>query len=110
MHNGNRVLVFMYGLASALVGPFAFQARLIDMPIAFFLGTIVGFLQLILAPKSELYSNVFEISAAVFTSFLARAFGTIGGGDVFCFSALAQSAIAMILPGYIVCKFQSQQS
>ncbi|KAI9838388.1 MAG: hypothetical protein M1819_005657 [Sarea resinae] len=96
------LLVLVYGLASASVGPFAFGARWIDLPIAFILGCLLGVLQLIVAPKSDLYSNVFEISAAVLTSFLARAFGSIRGGDLFCFSALAQSAIALILPGYTV--------
>jgi uncharacterized membrane protein YjjP (DUF1212 family) len=113
------LLVGVYGLASAAVAPFgksthlgslpyltnsclAFEGRLIDLPIAFFLGCILGFLQLIVAPRSDLYSNVFEISAAVLTSFLARAFGSIRGGSVFCFSALAQSSIALILPGYLV--------
>ncbi|KAI6714403.1 hypothetical protein JHW43_003063 [Diplocarpon mali] len=100
--NNPWVLVFVYGCASATVGPFAFQARLIDLPIAFLLGSILGFLQLIVAPRSDFYSNVFEISAAVLTSFLARAFGSIRGGDLFCFSALAQSSIALILPGYMV--------
>ena len=100
----SRVIVLTYGLASACVGPFAFQARFIDLPIIFGLGTILGTLQLIVAPKSDLYSNVFEISAAVLTSFLARAFGSIRGGNLFCFSALAQSAIALILPGYTVRK------
>jgi uncharacterized membrane protein YjjB (DUF3815 family) len=33
---------------------------------------------------------------------LARAFGSIRGGNLFCFSALAQSSIALILPGYMV--------
>ena len=61
-------------------------------------------MQLIIAPKSELYSNIFEITAAVLTSFLARAFGSIRDGELFCFSALAQSSIALILPGYIVRK------
>ncbi|KAI9823711.1 MAG: hypothetical protein M1832_002268 [Thelocarpon impressellum] len=96
------VIVFVYGLASACVGPFAFQARLIDLPVIFGLGTILGVLQIILAPKSDLYSNVFEISATVLTSFLARALGSVSGGDLFCFSALAQSSIALILPGYTV--------
>ncbi|KAF1989934.1 pheromone-regulated membrane protein, partial [Aulographum hederae CBS 113979] len=96
------LLVFMYGVASVCVGPFAFQARLIDLPIAFFLGCIVGFLNLIVAPRAQVYSNVFEIAAAVITSCLARAFGSINGGTVFCFSALAQSSIALILPGYMV--------
>lgn len=96
------VLILAYGLASASVGPFAFNARLIDTPIAFVLGCILGFLQLYIAPKSDLYSNVFEIAATVLTSFLSRAFGSISGGSVFCFSALAQSSIALILPGYTV--------
>ncbi|KAL4921990.1 putative DUF1212 domain membrane protein Prm10 [Aspergillus aurantiobrunneus] len=98
------LLILFHGLASASVGPFAFGARPIDMPIAFLLGCLLGILQLILSPRSHLYSNVFEISAAVLTSFLARAFGSIPykGGYLFCFSALAQSAIALILPGYLV--------
>ena len=100
------LLVVVYGFASACVGPFAFGARLIDLPIAFLLGCLLGILQLILAPKSELYSNIFEISAAVLTSFLARAFGSIRGGNLFCFSALAQSSIALILPGYTVRKYR----
>ena len=94
--------VVIYGFASMCVGPFAFGARPVDMPIAFFLGCLLGIMQLILAPRSELYSNIFEISAAVLTSFLARAFGSIKGGRLFCFSALAQSAIALILPGYTI--------
>ncbi|KAL1585618.1 hypothetical protein WHR41_05962 [Cladosporium halotolerans] len=96
------VRIPIYGLASVCVGPFAFGARLIDLPIAFILGCLVGILQLVVAPRSDLYANVFEIGAAVITSFLARAFGSIRGGDLFCFSALAQSSIALILPGYIV--------
>ncbi|KAL9026906.1 MAG: hypothetical protein Q9196_004500 [Gyalolechia fulgens] len=96
------LLVPVYGLASACVGPFAFGARPIDLPIAFLLGCCLGIMQLILAPKSELYSNIFEVTAAVLTSFLARAFGSIRNGELFCFSALAQSSIALILPGYTV--------
>jgi uncharacterized membrane protein YjjP (DUF1212 family) len=101
-------LVLMYGFASSTVGPFAFKARPIDMPIIFCLGCIVGLMQHVLAPRSTLYSNVFEVTAAVVTSFLARAFGSIrvnrGGESVelFCFSAMAQSSIALILPGFMV--------
>jgi uncharacterized membrane protein YjjP (DUF1212 family) len=94
----------VFGLAAVCVGPFAFQARLIDLPISFILGCILGVLQLVVAPASDLYANVFEIVATVITSFLSRAFGSIpyGDGYLFCFSALAQSSIALILPGYIV--------
>lgn len=94
--------IFLYGCAATCVGPFAFGARLIDLPVAFMLGTILGVLQLVVAPRSDLYANVFEVVAAVVTSFLARAFGSINGGNTFCFSALAQASIALILPGYIV--------
>ncbi|CAK7272782.1 hypothetical protein SEPCBS119000_005304 [Sporothrix epigloea] len=92
----------VYGLASLSVAPFAFQARFIDLPMCFVLGCIVGLLALIAAPSSAIYSNVFEITAAVITSFLARAIGSVGNNDIFCFSAMAQSSIALILPGYMV--------
>ncbi|KAI5309591.1 hypothetical protein KEM55_002875 [Ascosphaera atra] len=98
-------LTLWYGLAAVFVGPFAFGARPIDTPIAFLLGAILGVLQHYIAPKSDLYQNVFEVSAAILTSFLARAFGSIRNSDgeyLFCFAALAQSSIALILPGYIV--------
>lgn len=101
-HAWLRVLIF--GLTSLTAAPFSFKARLIDLPLCFFFGCLVGFLQLIVAPRSNLYSNVFEVSATVLVSFLARAFGSIRGGSLFCFSSLAQGGIVMLLPGYLVCK------
>ncbi|TGZ81659.1 DUF1212-domain-containing protein [Ascodesmis nigricans] len=98
----NYLLIPVYGLASAFVGAFGFQARPIDFPIVFMLGCILGFLQLIVARSSELYANVFEITTVILTSFLARAFGSIRGGNLFCFSALTQASIALILPGYTI--------
>jgi uncharacterized membrane protein YjjP (DUF1212 family) len=92
--------IIMYGLASAAVSTF-FKARLIDMPIIFALGVILGVLQLIVSPLSNTYSTVFEITAAVLMTFLARVFGSISGGSIFCFSAIAQSSIALILPGWV---------
>ena len=99
------VRILTHGLAAAAVGPFAFQARLIDLPIAFLLGCMLGTLQLVVSGYSELYANVFEIAASMLTSFAARGFGSIkysNGERIFCFSALAQSSIALILPGYAV--------
>ena len=99
------IRIVMYGLASSFVGPFAFGARPVDMPVAFVLGCVLGILQLWVAPRSELYSNVFEITASIVTSFAARGMGSIryqDGTSVFCFSALAQSSIALILPGYVI--------
>ena len=96
--------ILMYGFASVCVGPFAFSARPIDWPICFLLGLLLGILQLWLAPRSDEFSHVFEICAAILTSFLARAFGSIrvNGQYLFCFSAIAQSSIALILPGYTI--------
>ncbi|KAF1998524.1 DUF1212-domain-containing protein [Amniculicola lignicola CBS 123094] len=101
---GPWMRVPVYGLASAMVGPFAFEARPIDLPFCFVLGCILGWLQLIVAPQNELLTNVFEISAAVITSFIARGLGSIRHNDeyIFCFSAMAQSSIALILPGFTV--------
>lgn len=75
------------------------------MPVAFLLGTVVGVLQIIVAVNNPLYSNVLEVTACLITSFGARAFASIGGGGdqkYFCFGALAESSIAMILPGFMV--------
>ncbi|EFQ32059.1 hypothetical protein CGRA01v4_08340 [Colletotrichum graminicola] len=99
-HAWVRVLVF--GLTSATAAPFSFGARLIDLPLCFFFGCLVGFLQLIVAANSSLYRNVLEVTATVLVSFLARAFGSIMGGNLFCFSAMAQGGIVMLLPGYAV--------
>lgn len=98
------VRVIFYGLAAVTVGPFAFDGRWIDMPVAFVMGCILGVMQLFLAASSELYANVFEISASLLMAFLGRMFGSImyNGERLFCFSALAQSSIALILPGYLV--------
>jgi len=98
------VLVLIYGVASATVGPYDFGAGPMDIPVLFLLGCIVGFLQLILAPRYERSFKVFELLAAIITSFFARMFGSINGGNTFCFSALAGASITLILPGYIICK------
>lgn len=100
-----RVLGF--GFAAATVAPFGFDGRIIDMPMCFILGCIVGYLQLVAAPASPIYNNVFEVGATIITSFIARGLGSIGGENpLFCFSAMAQSSIALILPGWFVCKFE----
>lgn len=103
------IVVLTYGLATASVGPFAFSARPIDMPIIFVNGCILGTMQHVLAPRSALYTNVFEVTASVLMSFISRAFGSIRLGIfegkqeyLFCFSAITQSSIALILPGFLV--------
>lgn len=96
------ILLAFYGLASASVGPFGFGGRLIDTPVAFLLGLTLCSLQMMARHISSPHNNVFEIGAAIVLSFLARAISSINKGQTFCFAALAQSAIALILPGFIV--------
>jgi uncharacterized membrane protein YjjP (DUF1212 family) len=86
------------GCACACVAPFGFLGRWIDLPVAFLLGCVLGVMRLYFA-RNSLFSNVFEIVASIVVSFLARAFGSIRGGHLFCFSALTQAGIALILPG-----------
>ena len=94
--------ILNYGLASAFVGPISYGARPIDLPLIFVLGALVGVLQLVVSPRSELYGYIFEISSAVMVSFLGRALGSIPDGNhsIFCFSAVAQASIVLILPGF----------
>ncbi|EHY55136.1 pheromone-regulated protein prm10 [Exophiala dermatitidis] len=97
-------VILAYGVAAVAVGPFAFSARPIDFPPSFVLGCILGFLQLVVVTRSTQFSHVFEVLATVIISFAARGLGSIyhNGSPVFCFSAIAQSSIALILPGYTV--------
>ncbi|EGE01968.1 DUF1212 domain membrane protein Prm10 [Trichophyton equinum CBS 127.97] len=97
-------LILLFGLASAAVGPFAFTGRVIDLPVSFALGCILGALKYIAVPRSRLYANIFELTAALLLSFLSRAIGSIrhGPGDdrLFCFPALA-SPLSLYTTGFM---------
>lgn len=94
--------VLFYGLGSSMVCPFAFSGGWTDIPIAFGVGLCVGYLQFFVSSMSNLYSSVFEVSSSIVVSFIARAIGSINNGKTFCFSAIAQGSLALILPGYII--------
>ncbi|KAI5959871.1 PRM10 [Candida pseudojiufengensis] len=94
--------VFFYGLGSLAVTPFAFEGGWIDLPISFGVGLCVGYLQFYLSSMSHLYSSVFEVSAAIVVAFISRGIGSIKDGNLFCFSAITQGSLALILPGYII--------
>jgi uncharacterized membrane protein YjjP (DUF1212 family) len=99
------VRVLMYGLASAFIGPVSYGARPVDLPLIFVLGSLVGLLDLVVAAKSALYGCIFEMSSAILVSFLARALGSFRWGQEghqFCFSAVAQASLVMILPGFVM--------
>ncbi|KAG7884543.1 hypothetical protein KL938_001670 [Ogataea parapolymorpha] len=94
--------VLLYGFSSAMVTPWGFGGNWIDMPISFGIGLVIGFLQFIISPRSVLYSSVFEISSCVVASFIGRAIGSVNDGNTFCFAAIVQGSLALILPGYII--------
>ncbi|RLV92949.1 Pheromone-regulated membrane protein 10 [Spathaspora sp. JA1] len=94
--------VLFYGLGSVAVTPFAFEGGWIDLPISFGVGLCVGFLQFYVSPISHLYSSVFEVSASIIVAFISRGIGSINDGNTFCFSAICQGSLALILPGYII--------
>ncbi|SCU92815.1 LAMI_0E12156g1_1 [Lachancea mirantina] len=97
------VCVILYGVCSSFVTPFAFGGDWINMATSFVIGTCVGFMQFIVAQRSSLYSNVFEVTASIVVSFCARALGSIAPGKSnICFGATAQGSLALILPGYII--------
>ncbi|TID14999.1 hypothetical protein CANINC_004670 [Pichia inconspicua] len=94
--------VLFYALSSLAVSSYGFGGSWIDMPICFAIGGIIGFLQFVICPKNSLYSSVFEVTSSIIASFIARAIGSINGGNTFCYAAIVQSPLALILPGYII--------
>lgn len=102
------LVVLFYGTACMCCGLFAYKAWWSDIPLIFALGGCVGFLQFWCQPKSDLYANIFEVSSSVVVSLIGRAFGSIKGhvGEkadyIFCFAAVTQASLALILPGYII--------
>lgn len=94
--------ILFYSLASLAVAPWSFGGSWVDLPICFGIGAVIAFLQFVICPKNTLYSSVFEICSSIIASFIARAIGSINGGNTFCYAALVQSPLALILPGYII--------
>lgn len=94
--------VFLYALGSACVCTFGFGGGWLDVPISFGVGSIVGYLQFFVSSKSHLYSSVFEVTSSIVVSFVARGIGSANSGNTFCFGAIAQGSLALILPGYII--------
>ncbi|CAE6443654.1 unnamed protein product [Rhizoctonia solani] len=98
---GLRIRCVLALLCSAIICPLGFGGSFVDMWIAGCAGATLCWLQLYAASKSALYSNVFEISAAMMVSFVARGLSSIPSG-IFCYSAISSAGVVLILPGYMV--------
>ncbi|CAE7214069.1 unnamed protein product, partial [Rhizoctonia solani] len=98
---GLRIRCVLALLCSAIICPIGFGGSFVDMWIAGCAGATLCWLQLYAASKSALYSNVFEISAAMMVSFVARGLSSVPSG-IFCYSAISSAGVVLILPGYMV--------
>ncbi|OCF62312.1 hypothetical protein L486_01980 [Kwoniella mangroviensis CBS 10435] len=86
-------------LCSGLIAPVGFGGSLVDGLASGALGILLSFMQLHVASKSAMYSNIFEISIATVVSFTARGLSTTG---IFCYQAVASAGVVLILPGYTI--------
>lgn len=96
------ICVFLYGLGLGSVCTWGYGGGWLDIPVAFGLGLFIGYLQFFVSSKSHLYLSIFEVTSSIVVSFAARGIGSIKGGDLFCFGAIAQGSLSLILPGYII--------
>ncbi|WWD18316.1 hypothetical protein CI109_102766 [Kwoniella shandongensis] len=86
-------------LCSGLIAPVGFGGSFVDGCASGCLGILLSFMQLHVASKSAMYSNIFEISIATVISFTARGLSTTG---IFCYQAVASAGVVLILPGYTI--------
>ncbi|CAE6504419.1 unnamed protein product [Rhizoctonia solani] len=92
------VHAFICGL---LICVMSFGGSFIDMWVAGAGCATIAYLQLGVASKNPLYSNIFEVSAAMLMSFIARGLSSING-HLFCYSAISSASVVLILPGSII--------
>lgn len=99
------LLILVYGINSAFIIIW-FGGSWADMGPSAAMGMLVGFLQLVVAPRNTMYSSVFEVGSCILVSFLGRALGSIRlpgkEEELFCYPAVTLSGLSMILPGYII--------
>ncbi|KAE8209755.1 hypothetical protein CF327_g6297 [Tilletia walkeri] len=87
------------GLLCWIISPLSFGGSFIDAFVSSAYGIGLTFLQLHVARKNAMYSNIFEISVAIIISFISRGLSTTG---LFCYQSIASSGVILVLPGYII--------
>lgn len=91
--------VLIGGLCSVFITPVSFGGNFVDLLVAFPLGCMLVAIQATIATRNALYSNVFEISVAMFVSFVSRAMAVSGK---LCYASITSGSLVLILPGYTV--------
>ncbi|GAA6030523.1 hypothetical protein JCM8097_006187 [Rhodosporidiobolus ruineniae] len=91
--------IAMAALCAGIISPMGFAGSFVDAFASGAFGGLLAFLNLFVARKNAIFSNIFEISVAALISFAARGLSTTG---YFCYESVASSGVVMVLPGYIV--------
>ncbi|KAK0527180.1 pheromone-regulated protein prm10 [Tilletia horrida] len=91
--------IVIAGLLCWIISPLSFGGSFIDAFVSASYGIGLTFLQLHVARKNAMYSNIFEISVAIIISFISRGLSTTG---LFCYQSIASSGVILVLPGYII--------
>ncbi|GAA5872386.1 hypothetical protein JCM16303_004503 [Sporobolomyces ruberrimus] len=95
----NWLRVVFAGACAGIICPMGFAGSIIDALVSAAFGAILCFLQLYVARKNAVFSNIFEISVAALISFAARGLSTT---EYFCYESVASAGVVMVLPGYVV--------
>lgn len=93
--------IILAGATCWVIAPLSFGGSFVDAFVAAAYGCGLTFLNLHVARKNAMYSNIFEISVAVIISFISRGLSTTG---IFCYQAIASSGVILVLPGYVIRK------
>ncbi|EXJ81088.1 hypothetical protein A1O3_07376 [Capronia epimyces CBS 606.96] len=96
------VRITAYGVACVAIGLYAFDTQLKDIIPAFLLGSILGWLQLVVTTRSKTVADLFPFLAGLLLTSVSLALGSLSlnGSPLFCWTALAEGTIAIILPSY----------
>ncbi|EXJ90621.1 hypothetical protein A1O1_03724 [Capronia coronata CBS 617.96] len=94
--------IIAYGIACVAIGLYAFDAQPKDLFPIFVLGCLLAWMQLFLTPRSRGFSDLFPFLAAALLTVVSLGLGSIHhhGVPLFCWTAIAEGTVAIILPAY----------
>lgn len=91
--------ILIAAVCAGVICPLGFSGSFVDGCIAALFGALLAFLQLRIAAKNAMYSNIFEISIATIVSFSARG---LSATNIFCYQAISSAGVVLVLPGYVI--------